>query len=995
MNIPYIDKRSKNDIIEYIKKTSHTYTPEWKFDEINPDIGTALALIYSDMHYETLKRFNKIAQKSMFDFFNNINTSMLPAVASEGYVSFNLSSENLKYDVEVKSGTNLMALRKGNQILFKTMEDVLVNNSKIQCVYLSNGNEDIIVNLFDADEDKKNIELFNISKDKNIQEHIVKIYHSDVFNIDGSAYAGLKFIKTDNDNENISKYLEYALDNGLLKVQYYSANGYVDFEKVSVLDDGITAYKAVRQPAFKYNNKSFEIRLISKSENLFADKMFKRIECFSKSKHLIPDAVLTGEIEKSTNQFYPFNERPFQYDEFYIASKDAFCKKGAVIDVSFYVDFDKIPVENEQTQESQMQYKLIMKHSQFKPEEKFDITIDNVIWEYFNGKGWAKLFRDNQYEDIFHPRDGRRTKTVSFICPDDIQMVTVNSRESFYIRAKILKINNQFKSKGTFITPLLSEICVDYCYKNSVIPEKIICMNNTQKELFYGNDFNTPDVTIEPFKYLENKCSEVYFGFNNPPEYGPVRFLFCMKDNVDFETIKLKWSYLSSKGWEPLTIFDETENFRKTGAVTLIGNSNFKLTDIFGKSAYWIKAADFQNGYNDKKNKFFPEIEEVHNNVVSVMNITDMPDEIFSIEPFEENKVCNLSADMIYHAEVWVDEISNLTPLEIEELKSKQMIDITYDVFGIPMNMWVKWHEVKNFGFSAPDDRHFKVDKNMGTVIFGDNIHGKIPSYKNGKTIKIKYSVGGGNSGNVGKGEISKISEALGFVTDVYNPMITHGGADIETVDHAISRTSARLRNCNRAVTVFDYETLVREAERNILKVKCIPNMLPNGKKSPGNIIIVLLIEDYDKEKSYFISVKDKVEKYISSRMSGNLYQFKRLHIIQPQCVYYNVKAEAVVKSLKNVFEIKSRIERRIDDFLNINTGNFNHNGWDIGVLPNTTQMLNAIKDINGISFIKNISVTPYINIDSHMCEADINNLKGKEFSLAFSGIHDIIIKVE
>lgn len=96
MDIPYIDKRSKQDIIDYIKRVSKTYTPEWNFDTNNPDVGSALALIYSNMYYETVKRFNKVAKKSMFDFFNSINIEMLSATSSEGYVSFQLSSENLK-----------------------------------------------------------------------------------------------------------------------------------------------------------------------------------------------------------------------------------------------------------------------------------------------------------------------------------------------------------------------------------------------------------------------------------------------------------------------------------------------------------------------------------------------------------------------------------------------------------------------------------------------------------------------------------------------------------------------------------------------------------------------------------------------------------------------------------------------------------------------------------------------------------------------------------
>lgn len=998
MNIPSVDRRSARDIADAIKNLSGSYTPEWKFDENNPDAGTALALIYADMHYGTVRRLNGTAQKIMFDFFNSINTEMLPAKASEGYVSFGLANNNLDYNAEVKAGTQVSCSGNRNQVIFRTDDDVLVSNSAVRYIYLSDGNNDIIMNLYDSDSEKwGKTELFNLSPEKSIQSHVLRIFHKDIFNNNAEMYAGIKFIKQVNDTDDISELLAKAVGQGRIKVQYYSSDGYTDFERVYAEGDLIKFYKSSNQPDFKINDENFEIRIISYSTELFKEKSFKKIECFSESSNIIPESVFTNETEKNANQLYPFNEKPSQYDEFYIGSDDCFSKKGAYVQVSFYVDFEKFDIDDEQNNQPQIEYKLIMKHSQFRQEEMFDITVDEVVWEYFNGKGWARLFRDNRYSDIFNPANGRKNRVISFICPDDIQMITVNSKESYYIRAKIFRMNNQFKTRGYFISPVLNEISISYCYKDFVLPDKIICCNNTEKEIFYSRDFSSPQskISFYPFKYLDNKYPEMYLGFNYPPQYGPVRFLFCMQDNVSFETCKLKWSFLTNDGWRILNVFDETENFRKTGTVTLIGNNDFKKEIIFGKSAYWIKISDFQSGYSDRKNRFFPVLENIYNNISYIVNINDMPEEVFSIEPFESHKICDLSADAVYEAEVWVDEISQLNSDETEQLKSSGRAEIVYDVFGIPVKIWVRWQEVDDMKFSLPDDRHFKVDRNSGKVIFGDNIHGRIPPYKNGNTIRIKYSVGGGKSGNVPAGAVKTINQPLGFVTDVFNPLITYGGTDTETAEKAVKRTSAGLRSCNRAVTAFDYETLAMEAERSIIKVKCISNMLPDGTKSFGNIMLVILTEDYDKEKSYFVSVREKVRNYISSKMSSNVYQSGNLHIIQPQFVFYNIKAEICVKSFKNIFDIKSRAEKKINDFLDVNTGNFNGNGWDIGVLPNSVQILNALKSVEGAAFVKNISLTAYINVNSEIYDVDVNNIKGYEFSLVASGKHDIIITVE
>jgi hypothetical protein len=58
-------------------------------------------------------------------------------------------------------------------------------------------------------------------------------------------------------------------------------------------------------------------------------------------------------------------------------------------------------------------------------------------------------------------------------------------------------------------------------------------------------------------------------------------------------------------------------------------------------------------------------------------------------------------------------------------------------------------------------------------------------------------------------------------------------------------------------------------------------------------------------------------------------------------------------------------------------------------------QILNVLKGVSGVSFIRNIVVTPYVRVNSQLVEVDISNMKGKEFALAFNGENDIIITVE
>ena len=53
-----IDKRTKQDILTALRERAASYTPEWHFDEKEPDIAAVLAMAYADMAAGTIKKLN-------------------------------------------------------------------------------------------------------------------------------------------------------------------------------------------------------------------------------------------------------------------------------------------------------------------------------------------------------------------------------------------------------------------------------------------------------------------------------------------------------------------------------------------------------------------------------------------------------------------------------------------------------------------------------------------------------------------------------------------------------------------------------------------------------------------------------------------------------------------------------------------------------------------------------------------------------------------------
>lgn len=134
-----------------------------------------------------------------------------------------------------------------------------------------------------------------------------------------------------------------------------------------------------------------------------------------------------------------------------------------------------------------------------------------------------------------------------------------------------------------------------------------------------------------------------------------------------------------------------------------------------------------------------------------------------------------------------------------------------------------EWTLQESLAFSRENQKDFVIEideDDRAEVIFGDGAFGAIPS--NGASIKVTYRVGGGKNGNVAADTIQTIVNAphlavLGAqVANKKQPPAdgktiggaATGGADRETIDHAVLHAPSVFRSLKRAVTTEDYEAL-------------------------------------------------------------------------------------------------------------------------------------------------------------------------------------------
>ncbi len=123
-----------------------------------------------------------------------------------------------------------------------------------------------------------------------------------------------------------------------------------------------------------------------------------------------------------------------------------------------------------------------------------------------------------------------------------------------------------------------------------------------------------------------------------------------------------------------------------------------------------------------------------------------------------------------------------------------------------------QWTFQESLAFSREKQQDFIVeidDQDRATVIFGDGSFGAIP--ESGASITVTYRVGGGVQGNVVAGSIGTIVDAYQLSLNgikVHNPQAATGGAERESIDHAIMHAPSVFRSLKRAVTEDDYNAL-------------------------------------------------------------------------------------------------------------------------------------------------------------------------------------------
>lgn len=1027
---PVIDSRTKEQLIEHIRKIAPFYVKEWKFRPEDPDPGAALLQIFIHLLEGNIRRLNQVPYKSFLAFLNTFNVELSKARPAVAQLTFKLA-EGTPEPVLVEKGTQLAAAVPGEAepVIFETVQPVLLTTAALTDLFSVSPKRDRIVRL--ADEtmnllgDGRGTALYGL-EGENLQQHVMYFRHDFLFLLRNPAFVELSFFHSMNENA-AHESVQLLTDTRKVQWEYYSGGQWLPFDRVYGRRNIIRLIKLHPHPIdpFEYQGASgYWIRCRADSldsqtgASALAKAQFERVlvkseyAAESDDAGIVPDRLFFNDMQIDADAeegCLPFGDFFAPYGLFYISNKEAFSKRGANISIRFQMDF--VPHRLLPDKPPQINWKMVMKrHEVDKTDIPDPVTISLVQWEYWNGNSWAMLPVAPEARRMFsEPWNGKQEVELTFRCPEDIRELQVNAEENFWIRGRIVQVLNGYSPNAVYYSPSIERMRIRFGYDQPVLSPEGLMTENHLKVQDRTAEAQSGGFPIRPFQTLEGSYPAVWFGFDAPPERGPIHMYFHMKPSpASREDVPyIEWEYLKQTGgtgvWAPLAVADDTNGFTRSGGIQFAGPQDFASAEYFGVTRYWIRAVNRDGRYDkDAWQKQLPRALDILLNTAQVVQQQtirgEYPRRLEQYDTLTEQmtEYYMLAESPVLSEEVWVDETEEHHGTEPDpHLVESGEAEVIRDSDGQIMKIWIRYHPVEHFLRSGPKDRHYSIDRATGRLMFGDGTFGKRPPRFSADVVRVTYTHGGGARGNVPAGAINSLQESIAFIGEVGNKYAAAGGCDAGTVEEAVRRGPKKFTHMNRAVTAEDFEWLTREAHPNVAKVKCLPNLNAKLEKEPGAITVVVLQKSGLGGGTQFQELKKTVEQHLLACAAAGVAAPGKIQVIEPALMEIGVQATVWVKSMEDVIPAEREILQKLDAFLHPITGNADGQGWEIGQIVHPSMFYSLLKSVGPVVHIPRLSLDVYKLEYGERVEWNPEKIADLPHSIVVPGKHRLTIELK
>jgi len=1005
---PVLDNRTSEDIYEQALELARHYCPELVIPEqagyFDPDDpGLVILKLFSDMAENLIIQFNKIPDKHRLAFLDLMGIDILSAKPSKVPLTFYLaegSSGNF-----VPKGTQV-ASSEEPEVVFETTEGLSVVPAKLNAIFSLNPWEDKYTEtdhskvisgekeefrIFGGDDDEKRLDhVFYLGDD--VLLNMQSLPSELKFHFEGTNLFKEYFQLWYDGNNDLIENLEITSDPDAKKldITFNDNTKTRDIQNIHELEkssiDGIESFWLHVKP---YDTKIVNGTELPTISNISMDVTVGNI---------VPGAAFFNTIPLNIKKgFYPFGEVPKQRDTLYIGLEEVFSKKGATI--TFDVEFEG-KIEN---------INLVLQ------------------WEHWNGTGWEPL-------NVVDNTEAFTKSGQIFIetCPS-IPAIEINGRLNRWIKVRIISENvhgttgrvepedvdradvslyDLLKKSTRKIRDGLGETDINPWYKSPVFTPPFIQSINISydyKGVGIGrvksfNNFQYRDLAPENPGKIYEACPEklpvFYLGFEENMARLPVTLFCAIKEklygeepvrikhpnyqdgfnNVN-EATSLAWKYYNGISWKELSVEDETDSFRTGGIVRFFVPPDIKHTSQFGRELYWIKV-----GIKDEMWLSCPVLKGIFLNTVWALNNMALKDEVLGSGNGEPDLTFTFSNRPVLEGQIIdVKEVNIPSKDELKAIESEVGMDAlrVKEEYGGIKEVWVSWAEVNNFTLSDPSSRHYILDRENGTITFGDGIRGMVPPTGKNNIIARRYVSGGGLRGNVSSGIITSLKKTIPNIDGVINHISSSGGMDMESLETVVDRFPHTIKNRGCAVTNEDFEWLAHEASQYVAKARC---MLKN------DTIAVIIVPEYEGKAPIPDSgLLNSVEMYLKERAFFTILH--KIKAIGPDYTQINAYVKITPVSLKESIIVLERVEKKLENFLHPLKGGLMGKGWDFGPNISISQVAAVIEDIEGVDYVNEIELTERLSGQEKEEMSGLENILIEPDALPCAGIINVEIE--
>ena len=1002
-----LDPRTQEDLCDRLEELAASYTPEWRFDRRDPDVGSTLALIYTGQMADNIRRLDQLPEKYHTEFANLLGLTLKPAYPASGVAVVELLRGTVP-GAALPRGSRLMADGPDEEpVLFETTGDVYLTNACITDVLSLSGSRGRVLPLLGgpkaaelvpaAPEETSDTEpapvlegpepegpvvagpfaLFDYET-PGIQKNALLLYHRDLFGGDSATPIRLSVTAPDG-----TPLADVLADPVRWRWRFYDGTELCPFETVRAEDGVLELRRSGGSQPVRLDGRDYHVVCLEAVGPVTESLTIGDIRMASVGEPAAPEMILHEDEVLEADECLPFGDTVSLFDECYLCDDRVFAQQGAEVTLSLRLDSRRKLLRLTPQQESE-ELKIIKRKPRAVPYETASTAPEQVALEYFNGQAWRRLPCSAEWGGLF---DGTKSGPfqIRFLCPEDWAPVPVGGYAGRSLRLRVTQADNCYLLPCEHTVPLLREVRLSYAYTGVwKQPQQVRVVRGTRTEdptraLLDGRGMTA-------FAPLPYPSASLYLGFDRPLEGAPISMLFDVEENVHFRMDPVQYEYSTRTGFRPMKVIDGTEDFSSPGIVLFLPPADFAPMEVEGVRRWWLRL----RGSEDAAQGYHAKIRSIRLNAVGIRNQQTHEEETFYVENTVPDLTIPLSARNILSAEVFVSELGQHSRQQMRRMQEEHPEDVRveYDQMGEIVSFYVRWTEVDTFDRSQRGDRHYMIDRVRNALVFGDGVHVRIPQAGRDASILVRAVSCDGARGNVPAGAVDRFYGNVMYVQSVTNPVAACAGSDLEDLDSARRRGAELLSGRGRLISEQDFTRAVKAFSGAVEKVKCMAGRSIDGREDPSLVTIAVMTEDYDRGAYAFHNIREPLRRYLLERCDATMAK-DCLILSEPVYVEISVTVWVRADGAGRAFEVQDLVLDSIRGFLDP-LPHPGHAGWEIGVLPSEGQIRMLLRSLRFAGRVEQMVMTArYVDQDG-IHETGLDGLPDMPFAIGVSGQHQV-----